>query len=70
MIEVRNIGLLSGDHDWTRTNDPYHVKVVLYQLSHAITFERMLALGSLWQRAQSASVFEKGIIRYKNFTTL
>ena len=31
----------SGDHDWTRTNDPYHVKVVLYQLSYAITYFRV-----------------------------
>lgn len=25
----------NGGHDWIRTNDHYHVKVVLYQLSYA-----------------------------------
>lgn len=26
----------NGDHDWARTNDFFHVKEVLYQLSYAI----------------------------------
>mgnify|MGYP007134650528 CR=1 FL=1 len=29
----------SGDHDWTWTNDFFHVKEVLYQLSYAILFK-------------------------------
>lgn len=30
---------VSGDHDWARTNDFFHVKEVLYQLSYAILFK-------------------------------
>ena len=29
----------NGDHDWARTNDFFHVKEVLYQLSYAILFK-------------------------------
>lgn len=30
------MNFVSGDHDWARTNDFFHVKEVLYQLSYAI----------------------------------
>ena len=30
--------LKNGDPDWTWTNDPYRVKVMLSQLSYEITF--------------------------------
>ena len=29
---------MNGGHEWTRTIDHHHVKVVLYQLSYATTY--------------------------------